>query len=94
MGIEPTPLAATARDNGFEDRERHQPPSASAVILEWIGATAGTSTTERCQPWSSASRRPLQPGKISSSLTIPRWAPATPAKTARKSVVTGRSRPS
>jgi hypothetical protein len=29
MGIEPTSRAATARDNGFEDRKRHQPPSAS-----------------------------------------------------------------
>ncbi len=31
MGIEPTPPADTARDYGFEDRGRHQPPSASTV---------------------------------------------------------------
>ena len=30
MGIEPTPRTATARDYGFEDRERHQPLGASA----------------------------------------------------------------
>ncbi len=29
MGIEPTPRTGTARDSGFEDRERHQPLSAS-----------------------------------------------------------------
>ena len=33
MGIEPTSRAATARDNGFEDRKRHQPPSASGDIV-------------------------------------------------------------
>ena len=33
MGIEPTSRAATARDNGFEDRKRHQPPSASGGIV-------------------------------------------------------------
>jgi len=33
MGIEPTSRAATARDNGFEDRKRHQPPSASDGIV-------------------------------------------------------------
>ena len=30
MGIEPTPRTAAARSNGFEDRESHQAPSASA----------------------------------------------------------------
>ncbi len=29
MGIEPTLRTETARNNGFEDRERHQPLSAS-----------------------------------------------------------------
>jgi hypothetical protein len=33
MGIEPTPRAATARGNGFEDRESHQAPCASARSL-------------------------------------------------------------
>ena len=33
MGIEPTPPADTARDYGFEDRGRHQPPSASVLTL-------------------------------------------------------------
>ncbi len=33
MGIEPTSRAVTARDNGFEDRKRHQPPSASGGIV-------------------------------------------------------------
>ncbi len=31
MGIEPTPRTASARGNGFEDRESHQAPSASAT---------------------------------------------------------------
>lgn len=30
MGIEPTSETHHAPDNGFEDRRRHQPPSASA----------------------------------------------------------------
>ena len=29
MGIEPTPRTVTGRDYDFEDRGRHQPPSAS-----------------------------------------------------------------
>ncbi len=29
MGIEPTPETHHGSDNGFEDRGRHQPPSAS-----------------------------------------------------------------
>lgn len=33
MGIEPTPRTATARGNGFEDRESHQAPGASVVSL-------------------------------------------------------------
>ena len=33
MGIEPTPRTATARSNGFEDRESHQAPCASGPSL-------------------------------------------------------------
>jgi hypothetical protein len=33
MGVEPTPRAATVRGNGFEDRESHRAPCASARSL-------------------------------------------------------------
>jgi hypothetical protein len=33
MGIEPTPRTATARGNGFEDREDHQAPCASLIAF-------------------------------------------------------------
>ena len=40
MGIEPTPRAAAARGNGFEDRENHQAPSASVEKCSTRNVTA------------------------------------------------------
>ena len=39
MGIEPTLADHKSPNNGFEDRGRHQPPSASGAILAEIGST-------------------------------------------------------
>ncbi len=36
MGVEPTSRAAKERDNGFEDREDHRAPFASASSIAWI----------------------------------------------------------
>jgi len=33
MGVEPISRPTKERDSGFEDRERHRPPSASARTL-------------------------------------------------------------
>src|ERR1700745_179437 len=36
MGVEPICRPTKERDSGFEDRERHRPPSASAPHIIWF----------------------------------------------------------
>ena len=53
MGIEPTLAGHKPPNNGFEDRGRHQPPSASGAILAEIGSTSTqvhSTVTCRVQP--------------------------------------------
>ncbi len=38
MGVEPISRPTKERDNGFEDRERHRPPSASAPHVMRVSA--------------------------------------------------------
>ncbi len=53
VGVEPTSRAAKERDNGFEDREDHRAPFASASSIAWI------STLDR--------RVPREPDRVGAS---------------------------
>ena len=83
MGIEPTLRAATARSNGFEDRESHQAPCASGPSL--------TPALSRSLRLAKEVRRDSRGGTSSGcwSLTWPGGGPQSPRAVARKEKPSG-----
>ena len=83
MGIEPTLRAATARSNGFEDRESHQAPCASGPSL--------TPALSRSLRLAEEVRRDSRGGTSSGcwSLTWPGGGPQSPRAVARKEKPSG-----
>ena len=61
MGVEPTPRTATMRGNGFEDRESHRAPCASARSL---AKGRGRAARARAHPSPATRLRSGPPGGV------------------------------